>query len=79
MDKKMRCPICDNEIILPENIKHGDRLTCPHCSAQLALRHHRGKDFLTCPVCKEAIFDPQNCEECETRRGKKRLLEEGRL
>lgn len=74
-----KCPICDNSFEIADSTKIGERLSCPNCSAQLALRKFRGKKVLTCPTCKEEIFDPQNCEECETKREKKRLLEEGRL
>ena len=74
-----KCPICESNFDVADNTKPGQRLSCPTCSAQLALRKHRGKLVLTCPTCKEEIFDPQNCEECETKREKQRLLNEGRL
>ncbi|MBI5400264.1 hypothetical protein HZB07_06660 [Candidatus Saganbacteria bacterium] len=74
-----RCPICDHEIDVPANFKPGQRLTCPYCFVQLALHQHKREVFLACPVCKEAVFDPQTCENCETRRDRKRFLDEGRL
>lgn len=75
----LKCPICDYEIDLSDDIKPGDRITCPNCFAQLAFHHHRKKTFLACPTCKEEIFDPANCEDCDRRTEKKKLLNEGRL
>jgi hypothetical protein len=77
--KTYKCPICDSEIELADDTRPGERLTCPNCYTQLALRKHRGKLILTCPTCKEEVFDPQNCEECDRRMDKKKLLDEGRL
>lgn len=74
-----KCPICENVIELEEKTPIGQRVTCPNCFAQLALRKHKRKMILTCPTCKEEIFDPQNCEECDHRAEKRKLLDEGRL
>jgi hypothetical protein len=74
-----KCPICDTKLEIADTVRIGERITCTNCYAQLALRKHKRRKILTCPTCKEEIFDPQNCEECDTRREKKRLLEEGRL
>lgn len=77
--KTHKCPICDEEIDIPDKFKRGQRITCPNCFAQLALYVHKGATILGCAICKESIFNPENCENCENRREKKRLLEEGRL
>ena len=79
MVEKHKCPVCENQIELTEGAKEGKRITCPHCFAQLAWHKHKGKFFLACPTCREEIFDPMNCEECERRIEKRKLLEEGRL
>lgn len=75
----LSCPICESPIELDDSTKLGDRLTCPACSAQLALYKHKKNLFLTCPTCKEEVFDPANCEDCDRRKEKKKLLDEGRL
>ncbi|MBN2058119.1 MAG: hypothetical protein JW782_04940 [Candidatus Saganbacteria bacterium] len=74
---KQNCPICDTPIEISSRV--GQRLTCPNCSAQLALRKYHGQVVLACAVCREIEFDPSNCEECGHRQEKRRLLEEGRL
>jgi hypothetical protein len=79
MVEKHKCPVCENPIELTEGAKEGKRVTCPNCFAQLAWHKHKGKFFLACPTCKEAAFDPMNCEECDRRIEKRKLLEEGRL
>lgn len=76
---KLNCPICENAIELPDNSKEKQRVTCPNCFAQLALYKHNGKHVLGCAICKEPLFDPANCEDCERRREKKKILEEGAL
>ncbi len=76
---KLECPICENEIEIPEGAKEGTRLTCQTCFAQLALYLHGGEKVLGCAFCKEEIFDPDQCAECERRREKKKILEEGVL
>ncbi len=75
----LNCPICESPVELDDDTRISERLTCPTCSAQLALHMHKQEKFLTCPTCKEPIFDPQNCEDCDRRKEKKRLLKEGRL
>ncbi len=75
----MECPICENNIDIAKDAKSGTRITCDNCFAQLALYSHKGKIVLGCAMCKESIFEPENCGNCERRREKKRLLEEGRL
>jgi len=78
--KAMICPICENKIELPANAKAGERLTCPHCFAQLALYHHKGVHLLACALCKNPTFDAAECGDCERRREKKRaIIEEGKL
>ena len=77
--KTYQCPICEGPIELDEKTQVDQRLTCPNCFAQLALRKHKHRLVLTCPTCKEEVFDPQNCEECSRRAEKKKLLDEGRL
>lgn len=76
---KMTCPICENSLDIPDKAKPKDRLTCPHCFAQLALHKHDGKLFLGCAICQEPVFEPANCGDCERRRERKSILEEGRL
>ncbi len=29
------CPDCDGKIVLPPDVKLGQKLTCPHCEAEL--------------------------------------------
>ena len=77
--KKLMCPICEGEIELSDAAKEKQRVTCPHCFAQLGLFKHEGRHVLACAICKEPVFDPGNCGDCERRREKKALLEEGRL
>lgn len=74
------CPICETGIEIPDKTKGGERLTCPNCFAQLALYKRRGKLVFGCAYCKERVFDPAACDECERRHEKRRqLIEEGRL
>lgn len=75
----LKCPICENKIELPDSTKDGQRVTCPTCFAQLAFYKFKGKNVLGCAICKEPVFDPANCGDCERRREKQKLLEEGRL
>ena len=74
-----KCPICESEIEVADNAKTGDRFTCPGCFAQLALYRHKHKIIIGCAICKEAVFNPENCEDCTRRQEKKKFLEEGRL
>jgi hypothetical protein len=74
-----KCPVCESDIEVPDNERKGTRITCHICFAQLALHEHKKKRFLACAVCKEPVFDPANCGECERRRDKKRILKEGQL
>ncbi|HVN67997.1 MAG TPA: hypothetical protein VMT55_06455 [Candidatus Sulfotelmatobacter sp.] len=77
---KLNCPICDWPIELTEQIKHGHRITCPNCFAQLGAFKHNGKFTLACALCREPLFDADNCAECDYRKAdKKKFLEEGRL
>jgi hypothetical protein len=76
---KLDCPICENPLELPARAKEKERLTCPNCFAQLALYKHDGKYVLGCAMCAEPLFDPGNCGDCERRREKRRILEDGRL
>jgi primosomal protein N' len=76
---KLSCPVCENEIEIPEGAKEGSRLTCQNCFAQLALYHHGGEKLLGCAFCKEPVFDPEKCADCERRHEKKKIIEEGRL
>jgi hypothetical protein len=76
---KMACPICEVKFDIPEGAKPKERLTCPNCFAQLALHQHKGKLILGCALCKNPNFDPVECGDCERRREKKSILEEGQL
>jgi len=76
---KLNCPVCENEIEIPKEAKEGKRLTCQNCFAQLALYKYKGEKLLACAFCKEPLFDPEQCEGCERRREKKKIIEEGRL
>ncbi|MBU0672612.1 MAG: hypothetical protein KJ732_06265 [Candidatus Margulisbacteria bacterium] len=73
------CPVCESKIDVPEQTKLKERLTCPSCFSQLSLQNYKGKNILTCAVCKEPVFDPVNCEDCDRLRDKQKLLDEGRL
>jgi len=75
----LKCPICETKIELSGDEKPGKRVTCANCFAQLALFKHKGKFMLGCAICKNPLFDPGNCEDCERRREKKRILEAGEL
>jgi len=75
----MNCPICEHKIEVTEKTKIGERITCLNCFAQLGLFKHKGKLVLACAMCKDPVFNPDNCGECERRRESKALLEEGRL
>lgn len=75
----LNCPICEHPIELPDSTRAGTRLTCPNCFAQLGLFKHKGKHVLACAMCAEPVFDPANCADCERRREKKKIYEEGTL
>ena len=77
--KKFSCPVCEFEIELSDKTGEKVRVTCPGCSAQLGLFKQGDKFILGCALCKEPVFDPSNCEECERRREKHKLIEEGRI
>jgi hypothetical protein len=76
---KLTCHICETAFEIPASAKPGDRLTCTNCFAQLGLHKVGGKFYLGCPMCKEEIFTSKACGDCERRREKKTLLEEGKL
>jgi hypothetical protein len=76
---KLKCNVCESDIDIPENAKPGTRITCPTCFAQLGLHKFEGKLYLGCALCKDVVFDPKACGECERRREKKSILKEGRL
>ncbi|MGB9613626.1 MAG: hypothetical protein ACPL4K_05605 [Candidatus Margulisiibacteriota bacterium] len=76
---KFSCPICEGAIEIADEAKEKMRVTCPHCFAQLQWYKHKGKFVLGCALCGEPVFDPDRCADCERRREKKSLLEEGRL
>jgi len=76
---QLKCPICEYDMEISDRTKLGKRITCPNCFAQLGLFKHEGKQVLACAMCKEPVFDPSKCGDCERRREKKKILEEGRL
>ncbi len=76
---KLICPICEYPIELADDIKEKNRVTCPNCFAQLAFYMHNGKPILGCAICKEPLFDPGNCGDCERRRERRKIIEDGRL
>lgn len=76
---KLTCNICEGKIDVPENTKSGTRITCPHCFAQLGIYKVKGELVVGCALCKEAVFDPTSCGECERRREKRTIIEEGKL
>lgn len=76
---KLNCPICEIKIDIADDKNEKGRITCPNCFAQLAVYKHKGRMIFGCAYCKESVFDPARCDECERRHEKKRLLEEGRL
>ncbi|MDI6732083.1 MAG: hypothetical protein QME05_05900 [Candidatus Margulisbacteria bacterium] len=73
------CPICETKVEISDSVKAKERVTCPNCFAQLQVYKYKGKNILTCAVCADPIFDPAKCDDCERRRERKVLLEEGRL
>jgi len=74
-----KCPICETKITVEDSAPKGQRITCPNCYAQLAIQQVKDKKFLACAICKEAVFEPDNCEECERRRERKKLINDGEL
>lgn len=76
---KLSCPICEAPVEVPPLVEERTRVTCHNCFAQLAVYRQKDEIILTCAMCKESIFDPENCENCDRRREKKRIFEEGRL
>jgi hypothetical protein len=76
---QLKCHICEEDIDLPANPTSGSRITCPRCFAQLGAYNVKGKWVLGCAMCKVTTFDPMNCGECERKREKQLLLEEGKL
>lgn len=61
---KLKCNICEHEIDV-SGMKEGQRLTCPNCFAQLAVRITNGKKALRCAICK---LDEVECTpDCEVR------------
>ena len=39
---KLACPVCLNEVNLPDEIKEGDTLQCPFCYAEFKLVKQNG-------------------------------------
>lgn len=76
---RLACPVCENEVDIPKNIKVKQRITCPSCFAQLALTKFEGKPTLACALCQEPVFEPDNCEECERRHEGKTIIKEGKF
>ena len=76
---KLKCPICEAEIEIPEKTKEKGRITCANCFSQFLLFKQKGKFLLGCAPCPELVFDPMVCEDCERRRERKKLYEEGEL
>jgi primosomal protein N' len=76
---ELKCPVCEFKIELPAKGQAGERITCTNCFAQMALYNHKGKLILGCALCKEPMFDPANCEECERRRERKKIIDGGEL
>lgn len=75
----LKCNICEGDIDVPDDTKPGTRITCPHCFSQLGLYKVKSKFVVGCALCKEPVFDPTACGECERRREKKSIIEEGKL
>jgi len=40
---KLACPVCLNEMDLPDEIKEGDTLQCPYCYAEFMLVKQKGE------------------------------------
>lgn len=76
---QIQCNVCEFKFEVPNDTKPGARITCPNCFAQLGLYKLQGKLYPGCALCKEPNFDPSKCEDCERRREKKKLYEEGTL
>ncbi|MFH1710609.1 MAG: hypothetical protein ABH860_06075 [bacterium] len=73
------CNICEYKIDVPDGTKPRTRITCPNCFAQLGLYKFKGQFVLGCAMCKELTFDPTSCENCDRRREKRSIIEEGKL
>jgi hypothetical protein len=78
-DKTINCPICETKIDLPKGKIEGKRITCQNCFAQLVLFKNKDQVMAGCAFCKEPVFTPEQCEACERRREKKKIIEEGVL
>jgi len=77
MKTQRDCPICESPIDIPEAVKIGFRVTCPNCFAQLAIFKSKEDYVLGCALCKNPIFEPGNCGDCERRRENKKIYEAG--
>lgn len=42
--EKTRCPDCDEEIEIPDDVMQGEILTCPSCGLELEVRLIKGEN-----------------------------------
>jgi hypothetical protein len=75
----LNCPVCEHKIEVADTARERKRVTCQNCFAQLAVFKLKGEKILGCALCKDPVFDPFLCGECERRQEKRSLLEEGHL
>jgi primosomal protein N' len=75
----LKCPICETNIEISDTSRKGERVTCTNCYAQLAMHLLKKEPILACAICKEPVFDPANCGDCERRKERKRIIDEGTL
>jgi len=42
--EKARCPDCDEELEIPEDVLQGEILTCPSCGLELEVKQIQGEN-----------------------------------
>ncbi len=61
----VKCSVCDADFDIKDDVRVGDRFTCPNCFAQLSLRMVNGEKVARCALChygKETFECAQDCE-----------------
>lgn len=62
---EVKCPVCDHKMEVADSTKHGDRITCPNCFAQLVFDTTNGKMSARCAMCEQNKVECS--EDCEKR------------
>lgn len=67
---RVKCPVCDAENELEDEVEEDNRFTCTNCFAQLKIISISGHYVARCALC---IGDEIECrDDCERKIGKKR-------